>query len=221
MRKMTSGPLIIFISLLMLTIIIAVIMTNVVLGLIHFGIYQGLVSIAIVIFLIYSLSLLCFRFVLVLSPIKEGYIEEGSTHEFYYHIYLLFKLILFFPLIRTKILPVPLNRLVYLLLGARLGPNTFCGGTILDPPLTVIGANTIIGEDALLYSHAIEGKHLSHAIIHIGDNVTIGAKAIIMSGVTIGDGAIIAAGSVVLKQTVIGPNEIWGGIPAKCLKKTN
>jgi len=77
----------------------------------------------------------------------------------------------------------------------------------------------LIYEDALLYSHAIEGQHLSHAIINIGDNVTIGAKSIIMSGVKIGNGSIIAAGSVVLKKTEIGSNEIWGGVPAKFIKK--
>jgi acetyltransferase-like isoleucine patch superfamily enzyme len=53
----------------------------------------------------------------------------------------------------------------------------------------------------------------------IGDNVTIGAKSIIMSGVKIGNGSIIAAGSVVLKKTEIGSNEIWGGVPAKFIKK--
>jgi len=67
-----------------------------------------------------------------------------------------------------------------------LGPNTYSGGTILDPPLTIIGSNTIIGEDALL---------------------------------EIGNGSIIAAGSVVLKKTEIGSNEIWGGVPAKFIKK--
>jgi len=112
-----------------------------------------------------------------------------------------------------------LPRPLYICLGARLGPNTYSGGAILDPPLTIIGSNTIIGEDALLYSHAIEGRHLSHAIINIGDNVTIGAKSIIMSGVKIGNGSIIAAGSVVLKKTEIGSNEIWGGVPAKFIKK--
>ena len=112
-----------------------------------------------------------------------------------------------------------LTRPLYICLGAWLGKNTYSGGAILDPPLTIIGSNTIIGEDALLYSHAIEGRHLSHAIINIGDNVTIGAKSIIMSGVKIGNGSIIAAGSVVLKKTEIGSNEIWGGVPAKFIKK--
>ena len=110
-------------------------------------------------------------------------------------------------------------RLVYLALGARLGSNTYSAGAILDPPLTEVGANTIIGHDAALFSHAIEGRHLSHARIRIGNNVTIGAHAIIMSGVTIEDDAIVAAGAVVTKDSHIGAGEIWGGNPARLLRR--
>lgn len=50
----------------------------------------------------------------------------------------------------------------------------------------------------------------------IGNDCWIGADSRIMNGVTIGDGAIIAAGAVVTKD--VGSYEIWGGIPAKCIK---
>lgn len=53
--------------------------------------------------------------------------------------------------------------------------------------------------------------------IVIGNDVWIGAGAIIMDGVTIGDGAVIAAGAVVTKD--INPYEIVGGIPAKLIRK--
>ncbi|MCB9963457.1 MAG: hypothetical protein H6857_00745 [Rhodospirillales bacterium] len=55
--------------------------------------------------------------------------------------------------------------------------------------------------------------------IIVGDNVTIGAYAVVFQGVTIGNNSIIAAGAVVSKNTVIGENEIWGGVPAKFIKK--
>lgn len=51
----------------------------------------------------------------------------------------------------------------------------------------------------------------------IGNDVWIGAKSLIKGGVTIGDGAIVAMGSVVTKD--IPPYEIWGGNPAKCIRK--
>ena len=51
--------------------------------------------------------------------------------------------------------------------------------------------------------------------IIIGNDVWIGANAVVLKGVHIGDGAIVAAGAVVTKS--IPPYEIWGGVPAKKL----
>jgi len=52
--------------------------------------------------------------------------------------------------------------------------------------------------------------------ITIGNDVWIGAKATIMSGVKIGDGAIVAAGALVTKD--VEPYSVVGGNPAKHLK---
>ena len=52
--------------------------------------------------------------------------------------------------------------------------------------------------------------------IHIGNDVWIGARSIIMDGVSIGDGAIVAAGSVVTKD--VPPYAVVGGSPAKIIK---
>ena len=41
----------------------------------------------------------------------------------------------------------------------------------------------------------------------------------VLDGAVVGEGAIVAAGAVVLQHTVIGPNEIWGGVPAKFIKR--
>jgi acetyltransferase-like isoleucine patch superfamily enzyme len=51
----------------------------------------------------------------------------------------------------------------------------------------------------------------------IGNDVWIGFRAIILSGVTIGDGAVIAAGAVVTKD--VPAYGIVGGNPAKLIKK--
>lgn len=51
--------------------------------------------------------------------------------------------------------------------------------------------------------------------ICIGNDVWIGAQALVLSGVTIADGAIIAAGSVVRED--VPPNTIVGGVPAKVI----
>jgi chloramphenicol O-acetyltransferase type B len=51
----------------------------------------------------------------------------------------------------------------------------------------------------------------------IGNDVWIGVEAMIMPGLKIADGAVIGARSLVTKD--IGPYEIWGGNPAKLIKK--
>jgi len=51
----------------------------------------------------------------------------------------------------------------------------------------------------------------------IGNDVWIGAESMLMPGVHIGDGAVIGARSLVTKN--IGSYEIWGGNPARLIKK--
>jgi chloramphenicol O-acetyltransferase type B len=51
----------------------------------------------------------------------------------------------------------------------------------------------------------------------IGNDVWLGFECLIMPGIKISDGAVIAAKSVITKN--IGPYEIWGGNPAKLIKK--
>lgn len=60
------------------------------------------------------------------------------------------------------------------------------------------------------------GHPSSKGDIVIGNDVWIGDRATIMSGVTIGDGAVIAANSHVAKD--VGSYEIWGGNPARKIR---
>lgn len=219
MRKIKAAPIIFFSLIFSFAIALCIATTRGLLAPLPLGDFRGITLVVGALLFLCVYSIVLFRLFLYLMPLKEGYVEEGSWQEFGHHIYVLFHLLLFRPLTGTKLIPIPLTRLIYLCLGARLGSNTYCAGIILDPPLTFVGANTIIGHDSVLYSHAIEGRKLSNAAIHIGDNVTIGAKSVVMSGVKIGNGAIIAAGAVVLKHTQIGPGEVWGGVPARCLRR--
>ena len=58
---------------------------------------------------------------------------------------------------------------------------------------------------------------ISTSPVLIDDNVFIGTRSIICKGVHIGKNSIVAAGSVVVKN--IPENEVWGGNPAKFIKK--
>lgn len=168
--------------------------------------------------ILYAAEIAIYRAFLSFFPFPQGYIQAGTRQEFIYQICLLFYLIFFNSLINNRVIPAPLMRIIYLLLGANLGRNTYCSGVILDPPLIRVGHDTLLGQDCLLYAHAIEGQDIAHYPITIGSNVTVGARAIIMPGVSIEDGAIVAAGAVVKKGCQIKANEIWGGVPAKKIK---
>lgn len=54
--------------------------------------------------------------------------------------------------------------------------------------------------------------------IIIEDNCFIGANAIVLGGTKIGRNSIIAAGAVV--HGVVPPGEVWGGVPARFIMKT-
>ncbi len=74
---------------------------------------------------------------------------------------------------------------------------------------TRIGNNVSIGHNAIVHGCTIE------------DNVLIGMGAIVMDHAVVEEGSIIAAGSVVLANTVVKGGSIYGGVPAKFLKKTD
>jgi maltose O-acetyltransferase len=92
-----------------------------------------------------------------------------------------------------------------------------------------IGADVMIGPDVLILSsnHRFESisvpmrlqGHTADQPVSIGDDVWIGARVIVLPGVTIGRGAILASGSVVTKD--VPAHAIVGGNPARVLKYRN
>lgn len=182
------------------------------------GDYRAIANVAFAIFIFFWVSIVIHRLFLAIWPLKPGDIGRNSTQEFVYHVYVLFYLLIFYPVIRSGIPPAPLSRMIYQALGARLGSNTYSQGIIHDPIFVEIGANSTVGQSALVIPHQIEGDLLAHMPITIGSHVTIGANAVILPGVRIGDNAMVATGAVVTKGTVIGENEVWGGVPAKRIR---
>ncbi|MGB0387485.1 MAG: acyltransferase [Ardenticatenaceae bacterium] len=53
--------------------------------------------------------------------------------------------------------------------------------------------------------------------VKIGNGCWVGARAIILPGVTIGEGSVVAAGAVVTKD--VPPHTVVGGIPAKVIRQ--
>ncbi len=217
MRTISAAHILEFAAYLLAAVALTAVVCVALASLAPAGDFRGvlLVVAALVVFL--GAALAAYRVFLAVSPLPDGFLPEGSRAESVGQVNTLFYLTLFYPLIRSNVLPVPLLRVLYVALGARLGANTY-GGILLDPPLTTAGADCLFGHNAVLYAHAIEGRHFALERIVIGDGVTIGANAVVMSGVRIGDGAIVSAGAVVGKRTQIGAGEVWGGVPARLIR---
>lgn len=66
---------------------------------------------------------------------------------------------------------------------------------------------------SLHHDHNLPAFPAVGAPVTIRDHVWIGARAIILPGVTVGEGAVVAAGAVVTKD--VGDFEVVGGVPAK------
>jgi acetyltransferase-like isoleucine patch superfamily enzyme len=101
------------------------------------------------------------------------------------------------------------NSLIFARRGITIGKSVFIGGgcQILDSDFHPLSSDERVAK-------ANKGAAEE---IRIHDNVFIGANSIILKGVEIHANSIVAAGSVVTKD--IGPSEIWGGNPAKFIRK--
>ena len=79
--------------------------------------------------------------------------------------------------------------------------------TLYEKSTIEIGDHVSVGHNVTIHGAAIR------------DYALIGMGSTILDHAVIGEGAIVAAGSLVLSNTVIEPGSIWGGVPAKFIKK--
>ena len=111
---------------------------------------------------------------------------------------------------------------------AKIGDNIFFQPRNLpgDPKLIKLGNNISIASNVIFCTHDVihhvfnymsdqENKKYTYTVgcIEIGDNVFVGANAIIMPNIKIGKDVIVGAGSVVTKDIKSG--KIVAGNPAK------
>lgn len=217
MRKISAAQIGVFVALFFGAAAAAVATTVAALGALPLGDFRSIVlsGVGLVLFIVYAIA--AYRLFLKFFPLLPGEVPPASRQEFIYHVYILFFIMIFYPLMFSGLLPLPLMRVLYLALGAKLGENTYGQGIIYDPRFVEIGANSVFGGASFIVPHVIEGGLLAHYPIKIGDHVTIGGTAVVLSDVVIEDWAIVATGAVVTKGTRIRAGEIWGGMPARRL----
>jgi len=110
--------------------------------------------------------------------------------------------------------------------GARIGPATSVGpgcfvnhSAYIDSFVT-LERDVAVGPGAWILSvtHQAGDGHRRWGLpetrpVRIGAGTWIGARAVILPGITIGPGCVIGAGAVVTKDCE--PNGMYGGVPAK------
>ena len=94
-----------------------------------------------------------------------------------------------------------------------IGPVTIGSHVNLAQGITVTALNHNFSDPSL----RIDEQGVSTKAVVIGDDVWIGANAVILPGVTIGSHVVVAAGAVVTKD--VPANALVGGVPAKIIKQ--
>lgn len=98
-----------------------------------------------------------------------------------------------------------------------IGPQTIVGG-LGSHPTTWISTHPAfysLGQQCGV-TFSKENIFNEYKRTHVGNDVWIGARAIVLDGVHVGNGAVIAAGAVVTKD--VPPYAIVGGIPARLIR---
>ena len=94
-----------------------------------------------------------------------------------------------------------------------IGPVTIGSHVNLAQGITVTALNHNFEDSDKL----IDEQGVSTTPVTIGDDIWIGANAVVLPGVTIGAHSVVAAGAVVTKD--IPPHSLVAGVPAKIIKQ--
>ncbi len=109
------------------------------------------------------------------------------------------------------------------------GPSSYVGGfSTLQAAKAysiTIGKKCKISHNVRIYTQSaiadfdfsLSNNPQKYGDVTLEDYCWIGANAFISPGVTIGTNSVVGANSVVTKS--IPPNEIWGGVPAKLIRR--
>jgi acetyltransferase-like isoleucine patch superfamily enzyme len=103
----------------------------------------------------------------------------------------------------------------------RFGDRCFVnvGSTIIAVEEIVVGDDVAFANDVYVMdsdSHGVEGKPHKQAPIRIGDGCWIGARAMILPGVTLGKRVLVAAGAVVTRD--VPDDSLVAGNPARVIR---
>ncbi|MGA7524234.1 MAG: acyltransferase [Acidobacteriaceae bacterium] len=110
--------------------------------------------------------------------------------------------------------------------GIRIGHHSGIGINAWIGRGTTIGDHVMMGPDVMIFSRNhrysrfdvtmdLQGQ-TEESPVTIGDDVWIGARAVLLPGITIGRGSIVGAGAVVTRN--VPPGAIVAGNPARVVR---
>ncbi|MDG1524957.1 MAG: hypothetical protein P8Q90_02675, partial [Candidatus Thalassarchaeaceae archaeon] len=118
--------------------------------------------------------------------------------------------------------PSFVGNIYFQMMGLKIGKGAQLNtSSINDAYMIEIGEKTVIGGDAVINGHLFENNGIHMAKVKIGSRCLVGTHAQINPGCIIGDGAVIASKAVLPKHTEVPAGEVWGGIPAKCIRRAD
>jgi len=118
------------------------------------------------------------------------------------------------------VIPSFLATMYYRMMGAKIGSGVQLNSIkINDASMVTIGDGVVVGGDATINGHIVESGEIVLAPVNIGDGALIGGGSTVQPGCTIGKGAVVAARAVLPKWTEVPDGEVWGGVPARFIKR--
>lgn len=104
--------------------------------------------------------------------------------------------------------------------GATIGKGVYVNtARLFDHNLLVLEDKAVVGGDAKLIAHLAEGGKIKAQHVVLRRRAVIGINSVVGPGVEIGENSAVGAMSFVPKGTKIPPNEAWGGVPARLIKR--
>lgn len=107
-----------------------------------------------------------------------------------------------------------------IMMGAVINIGAVIGDESMIDMNVVIGARGIVGKRCHIGAGAVIAGVLeppSAKPVRVGNNVLVGANAVILEGVKVGNNSVVAAGAVVTKD--VPQNTVVAGVPARIVKR--
>src|SRR5262245_31477803 len=102
-------------------------------------------------------------------------------------------------------------------MGAKMPNSVLLGARarMSDPYFVELGENVTIGAEAVILGHLGHGREVILGRVFVGDGAIIGMRSVVLPDVRIGKDARVGAGALVARGTVIPDGETWAGVPAR------